>query len=273
MSIIYIPSLNHLENHHGKKKVVKISLTSRDISELKRKVKKKSKIKDQIVNNDIKKEREKSPDDTRFLGKKNQQFDRQTIAKNVDTFSKGGKGKENGGKVKNELKENKMALNDLGIKKVSDKAYGKFKQKTKLGSKQSDNHEIGIAANNDFIEDVPIGDTTHLNTIEFKYFGFYDRIRKKLEQYWGVNLKDKAKQMYKKGRGLVPGENYITSLKITLDEKGKILSVNVLSSSGQQALDSAAIDSFNSAGPFPNPPKGMIKSGKVTLEWGFVVKS
>ena len=38
-------------------------------------------------------------------------------------------------------------------------------------------------------------------------------------------------------------------------------------------LDAAAIDSFNQAGPFPNPPKGMIRGGKAVVEWGFVVNS
>jgi protein TonB len=49
--------------------------------------------------------------------------------------------------------------------------------------------------------------------------------------------------------------------------------VLILSSSGQQELDSAAVESFNKSGPFPNPPKGMLKNGVAVLEWGFVVKS
>jgi len=49
--------------------------------------------------------------------------------------------------------------------------------------------------------------------------------------------------------------------------------VRIIGTSGIKELDDAAIESFNEAGPFPNPPKGMIRNGRVTLEWGFVVKS
>jgi hypothetical protein len=33
------------------------------------------------------------------------------------------------------------------------------------------------------------------------------------------------------------------------------------------------VESFNQAGPFPNPPQDLIVEGKVKIEWGFVVKS
>jgi outer membrane biosynthesis protein TonB len=46
-----------------------------------------------------------------------------------------------------------------------------------------------------------------------------------------------------------------------------------MDTSGIKELDDAAIESFNDAGPFPNPPKGLVVDGKVTIEWGFVVKS
>ena len=38
-------------------------------------------------------------------------------------------------------------------------------------------------------------------------------------------------------------------------------------------LDDAAVESFNKAGPFPNPPLEMLKKGQAEIEWGFVVKA
>ena len=140
------------------------------------------------------------------------------------------------------------------------------------GIKNGDIHSIGLAQNNDFIEDVPLGDSTNLNTVEFKYYGFYHRIRLKLEQYWGNSLKQKTEAIYKAGRRPPASTNYITSLSIILDAKGNIVKVNVSTTSGIKELDDAAIESFNRAGPFPNPPKGMMKNGEATIEWGFVVK-
>jgi len=68
-------------------------------------------------------------------------------------------------------------------------------------------------------------------------------------------------------------ENYITSLRITIDHRGEITRVKVLGRSGIRELDEAAVESFNKAGPFPNPPKGLLKNGSADIEWGFVVKS
>ena len=141
------------------------------------------------------------------------------------------------------------------------------------GQKFGDEKLRGFAQSNDFVEDVPLGDMTRLNTIEFKYYGFYHRIRQKLEQHWGNTLREKASKLFKTGRRLPANENMVTSLTIILDIKGNIVRVAVKGTSGVKELDDAAIESFNKAGPFPNPPKGMMKSGRAQIEWGFVVKS
>ena len=60
--------------------------------------------------------------------------------------------------------------------------------------------------------------------------------------------------------------------KIKIDNKGNIIDIFIKGSSGIEELDEAAIESFNKAGPFPNPPRGMVRSGQAIIEWGFVVK-
>jgi protein TonB len=130
----------------------------------------------------------------------------------------------------------------------------------------------GLAANNDFVEDVALGDMTNLNTTEFKYYGFYHRIRQKLEQYWGNSIQEKAKKLYKGGRRLPSSENMITAITVILDNHGSIVDIKVDGTSGVRELDQAAIESFNKAGPFPNPPKGLLVDGRAVIQWGFVVK-
>lgn len=251
----------------------------------------------QIVNNDLSGRKER-PENTRFLGEKNQKYDRQTIAKKVDIFKKAGRGRKKGSRkkiaaskkiakkaaqkmkaVSSSKSKGPFKLTDLGLSSET-QDLAKFKVKPSdsnpseaLGLKNGENNKSGLASNNDFIEDVPLGDMTHLNTQEFKYFGFYHRIRQKLEQYWGNSIREKAQELFKKGRRIASNENLITSLVITLDSKGNIVKVRVQGSSGIQELDSAAIESFNRAGPFPNPPRGMIKNGIAVINWGFVVKS
>jgi protein TonB len=113
---------------------------------------------------------------------------------------------------------------------------------------------------------------THLNTIEFKFYGFYHRIRQKLEQYWGNSLREKADLLAKQGRRIASDVDKITSLSIHIDTRGNIVKIMLRSTSGVKELDDAAIESFNKAGPFPNPPQGMMKDGVAVIEWGFVVK-
>ena len=102
---------------------------------------------------------------------------------------------------------------------------------------------------------------------------FYHRIRQRLEQYWGSSIQSKAKHLYKSGRRIPASENLITAITVTLDVKGNILDIKIDGTSGVKELDQAAIESFNKAGPFPNPPKGLLVDGRAVIQWGFVVKS
>ena len=118
-----------------------------------------------------------------------------------------------------------------------------------------------------------LGDLTQLNTIEHKYFGFYQRIRQKLEHFWGRSIHQKAQELAKAGRTIAGADEFATALRITLDQKGNIINVELIGTSGVKELDEAAIESFNEAGPFPNPPQGLIVDGKIVLEWGFIVNT
>lgn len=205
-----------------------------------------------------------------FLSDKDRSFDRQTRARKNDVFHQG---KASSGKAIQGRK--KVSLSDLGSAVGEDpfkKAAEEYTDK-KNGLDSSPVTSQKVSSTNDYLEEVPLGDMTNLNTIEYKYYGFYHRIKQKLEQFWGRSLYDKAEQMAKAGRRVPASEDLITSLQVTLDQKGEILAVRIIGTSGIKELDDAAIESFNEAGPFPNPPKGLVHNGKVTLEWGFVVKS
>lgn len=211
----------------------------------------------------------KDVQDDSFLSDKNRSFDRQTRARVTDKFNQGERsegGKKSG---KKDIK-----LSDLGAGVGEDpfkKAAEDYKkQKNGDGGK---NPNQTVSSTNDHVEDIPLGDLTHLNTVEYKYYGFYHRIRQKLEQFWGRSLYDKAEEMVRAGRRVPASEELVTALVITLDHKGDIVDIHIKGSSGVKELDDAAIESFNEAGPFPNPPKDLVVNGRVTLEWGFVVKS
>lgn len=236
------------------------------------------------------------PKETRFAGEKDQTFDRQTIASTNGAFQEAGLGKKEGSKTSFEQNKEQrkaqgktrspqkiLALSDLGapqindIKKADEETENILKEASKkqtaLGLARGKSGINGLAANSDFVEDVPLGDMTNLNTTEFKYYGFYHRIRQKLEQHWGSSIKDKARNLYRSGRRMPASSNLITSVSVTLNERGQIVDMQIEGTSGVRELDQAAIESFNKAGPFPNPPSGLLVGGRATIQWGFVVKS
>lgn len=261
----------------------------------------------QIVANENNGRNEK-PVNSRFSGEKDQTFDRQTMARTNGIFKEAGKGQKTGSantiaqaptppkapanpRAKNPLTGKKaLSLSALGNFEIAqvekeqaialeeEKAMAKAmegsgKSSQALGIENGKAGVNGLAQSNDFVEDVPLGDMTNLNTTENKYYGFYHRIRQKLEQHWGSSIKDKAKNLYRSKNRIPASENLITSVTVILNDKGNIVDIKIEGTSGVRELDQAAIESFNKAGPFPNPPKGLLVGGRATIQWGFVVKS
>lgn len=248
----------------------------------------------QIVRSEDSELKEKRPD--AFLSDKDRSFDRQTIARKVDVFKEGGKGnasfdargtqgkisKVHGGSQGKKTGQTAKGLKGLklsdlgsahGMKDDPFQAAAKEYSMAKKGQKTGSHASRGISSTNDYVENVPLGDLTQLNTVEYKYFGYYLRIRQKLEQFWGRSIQEKAEELMKSGRRIASGEEMLTALQVVMDDKGKIIDINIKGSSGIREIDDAAINSFNDAGPFPHPPQDLIVDGRVVIEWGFVVNT
>lgn len=218
-----------------------------------------------------------------FLSDKDRSFDRQSVAKSVDTFNKAARGnaavtqkaQQKTSEVKKKTNFKDLKLSDFGIEagQIPKEVARTPASETFKGLENGDPTAVGLSATNDYVEEVALGDFTHLNTVEYKFYGFFHRIRQKLEQFWGKSIQEKATAIFRSGRRLPASENLITNLQVTLNERGEIVAVKILGASGVKELDDAAIESFNQAGPFPNPPKELLVNGKATIDWGFVVKS
>jgi protein TonB len=224
----------------------------------------------QIVQSEDGESKTDRPMDDAYLSDKNRTFDRETQSRNVGTFNKGSQGSKKGSSSKN------IQLSDLSTfkkghdpMKVAAKAYSQRKKSEKSASE----NDRRVSSSSDHLLNVPAGDFTYLNTAEYKYYGFYFRIRQKLEQFWGRSIQEKAELLVKEGRAIASDDEHITALVIKLSVEGEIEEIMVKGTSGVQELDDAAIESFNEAGPFPNPPKDLVVNGQVTIEWGFVVKT
>lgn len=232
----------------------------------------------QSKNNEIKK--------PRFLSNKNNTFDRETKSANNGKFQAAGQGRREALARRNIQISKKAKTEKLKKLKFSDLAFETSKEvvikkkkkiarlnETKKGLKNGRKTGVGLGQTNDFLDDIPLGDFTRLNSQEYEFYGFYHRIREKLEQFWGQNIQDKADKISKQGRSIASDSNLITGLTIMLNDSGEIVKIHLKSTSGVKELDDAAVQSFNQAGPFPNPPKGMLKQGTAIIEWGFVVNT
>jgi len=126
----------------------------------------------------------------------------------------------------------------------------------------------------DYVRGVQESDRTALNTKEYKFFSYFQRIRDRLDRAWVPILKAKLVSFYKKGRHLASDKDHTTQLLVVLNKKGEVVRVQILGESGTNDLDEAAIKAFNQAGPFPNPPQGIINPiGEVEIPWEFVLRT
>ncbi|RME20485.1 MAG: energy transducer TonB [Deltaproteobacteria bacterium] len=126
---------------------------------------------------------------------------------------------------------------------------------------------VNGAPANDHIEDVEEGEQTLLNSREFKYATFFNRIKRAVSRHWhpaDVYLKhDPYGNIY----GV---KDRYTVVSVVLDKIGELKDVTVTRSCGVDFLDDEAVQAFQRAAPFPNPPKGLIEpDGFIRFQFGF----
>ncbi|MCK6598576.1 MAG: energy transducer TonB [Bdellovibrionaceae bacterium] len=146
---------------------------------------------------------------------------------------------------------------------------------TMMGTTPSNSFASGMASQTqDYLKNTELGVETVLNTKEFKYYTYFNRIRRQLSLHWEPKVREKLTNMFRKGRSIASDQDRITKLLIYLNPNGVLVKVQVLSDSGVRDLDEAAIEAFKSAAPFPNPPRGIVDTdGTVKIRWDFILES
>ncbi|WP_347358797.1 energy transducer TonB [Bdellovibrio sp.] len=230
--------------------------------------------------------------DTRFLSAKNQKVEKQTMAAQRGQFQNKKKAEATKSGPKGDGRQKTVAKSEDAQKQIAKDLFKGFdasealerqklaEQKTGLGEgrgtgEQNTGTGSEASQSNDYVKDVDRGLETLLNTREFKYYSYYNRIRKQLSQHWEGRVREKLSKMFKEGRSpAATNQDRITKLMIVLNDKGTLVRVQVLSDSGVRDLDDAAIEAFRAAAPFPNPPKGIVEGdGTVKIRWDFVLET
>jgi len=107
-------------------------------------------------------------------------------------------------------------------------------------------------------EDLSDSDTISLDTKNYKYFSYFNHIKRKVELVWE----------YPKQAGM-QGMSGKLQLKFTLQKDGELLKVVLLRSTGYKILDDAAMAALKAAGPY-NPFPKTIKKDKINIIANFV---
>lgn len=220
---------------------------------------------------------------TRFLSAHNQKVIQETKAARSGKFSNTAEGgrKEEGSKEGR--KDSQLKAEAKSHQRPSPREAGEIPALRDLTPKFSVNPGYlapesdkngNPSQTDDYLKDVHTGLQTLLSTREFIYYSYYARIKEAIRQHWEPNVREKVKIIYRQGRTIAAAHDRVTQVLVTLNAQGELISVNVLTQSGVEALDAAAVEAFQQASPFPNPPKGMVESdGTIKIRWDFVLEA
>lgn len=119
----------------------------------------------------------------------------------------------------------------------------------------------------DRLDDVANGDETALSSKRWIYAGFFNRLKRQVAQNW-----DPATVWRRRDpTGSVYGSRTrVTEVQVSLSRVGEIERIVVTAPSGVSELDEEAIRAFRAAGPFPNPPDGLVqRNNLITFAFSF----
>lgn len=239
----------------------------------------------QLIEQDEKRLNEDEPDAEAYLGRHTQRVVKETRAAHHGDFkNRSGQGQE---KSTQEQKENPAEVAQEKKSKPKSKVSSQGTLPT-LGDlkptfrpqyqRQFEDIPVGkggeVSSTNDHLKQQPVGIETMLNSREFVYYTYYQRIRSQLRQYWEPSIRERVRKIFAQGRSIASTKDHRTQVVIVLDQQGSLLKVQVVNESGVSDLDEAAVDAFRAAEPFPNPPQGMIEpDGTIKIRWDFILEA
>jgi TonB family protein len=123
----------------------------------------------------------------------------------------------------------------------------------------------------DHLDGVIEGDHTALNTAGWEYASFFNRVKRRVEQYWHPDLEFKRRDPYGNIYGF---KDRTTVLLVVLRGDGTLKKLYVMRPSGAPFLDDEAYQAVSRAEPFPNVPSGLMdkRDGLVKFTFHFIVE-
>ena len=211
------------------------------------------------------------PEDSKYLSAHNQRVKRETRAQNIGDFKNGGGVGGSGQRERPASKARSRVAR--GTLPTLASLVPKFDP---TGSRENSSSpgDRPVSQTNDYLKEVSPSLETLLNTREFVYYSYYQRIRTQIRQFWEPSIRAKVKKIFAQGRTIASEHDHVTRVIIVLDREGGLLTVQIVGESGVKDLDDAAIEAFRAAEPFPNPPKGIVEAdGTIHISWDFILEA
>ncbi|MGK5087221.1 energy transducer TonB [Bdellovibrionota bacterium FG-2] len=238
--------------------------------------KEESKIRHQVVQTSIGERVEKALPDA-FLGERNQRVVEEKVSKQKNILA-GGAQAQSPQEAHQEVRPERFdkPLVGLGLRVIPSQKEIQEIEKARRDTTRWANFGSEALPQNaeDYVKGFKQSDKTALNTREYVFFGYFQRIRTRLDLAWVPILREKLVKLYHSGRQLASDMDHVTRVRVVLNNHGEIVKVQILGESGNHDLDEAATRAFRQAGPFPNPPKGIIdQKGEIEIPWEFILRT
>ena len=247
-----------------------------------KKLKKNEPNSDRIVQSDKGQRTDMAAPDA-FLGERTQTVDAQTIGRTHTTAAGADKVKPKSPpktiantEAKSESKSETYdkPLQTFGLPILPMQRFAKGSAADQAYDSDQPDWAESASSPDDYVPGIKQSEKTMLNTKEYMFYGYFQRIRHRLDLAWEPILREHLVKLYNNGRRLASDIDHTTKVVVTLNTRGEIIKVEVVEESGTRLLDDAAVKAFNRAGPFPNPPKGIIGSdGIIKIRWDFILKT
>ena len=123
----------------------------------------------------------------------------------------------------------------------------------------------------DHLDGIIQGDGTALNTMEWDYASFFNRVKSRVERHWHPDREYRERDPYGNIYGF---KDRTTVLLVVLRADGSLKKAYIMDPSGAPFLDEEARSAVEKAAPFPNVPPGLLdkRDNLVKFTFQFIVQ-
>lgn len=132
---------------------------------------------------------------------------------------------------------------------------------------------IGPSTIAEHIPGIEQGAFTALNTNQFTYYAFFNRMHEQVRNRWIGLVRNYVHSRAPQELEVLAKHDRTTVVEIILGPGGQFIKGILHTSSGDSGLDGLHGQAFRVAAPFPNPPQGMFEpDGFIHLKYTFFVR-